>query len=147
MTRWIPRLALPILLCASPLHAWQAGAEGAICTLDHSGADAKVRLTYDPSVPRYSISIRTAVPWPETDGFAIRFEGQRGITISTIRHVLSDGGRSLTVTDRGFGNVLNGLEFNTAAIAIAGDRRVAIDLSGAAPEVAAFRACATMPMS
>ena len=61
--------------------------------------------------------------------------------ISTTRHVLDEGGRRLTVTDRGFGNVLDGLQFNGRAIAIAGDTVVALDLAGAAPEVEVFRAC------
>jgi hypothetical protein len=61
--------------------------------------------------------------------------------ISTGRHVLSEDGRTLSVRDRGFGNVLNGLEFNVVALAATGDRVVSIDLDGAAPEVAAFRAC------
>jgi hypothetical protein len=38
--------------------------------------------------------------------------GPRGNMISTSRHALSDDGRTLSVSDRGFGNVLNGLEFN-----------------------------------
>jgi hypothetical protein len=49
------------------------------------------------------------------------------------------------VSDRGFGNVLDGLEFNQVALAATGDRVVSIDLDGAAPEVAAFRACITTP--
>ena len=145
MGRNILRLALPLLCAAGPAWAWQAGVEGAICTLEHSGAEAQVRLTYDPAQPLYSIAIRRAAPWPEAAVFAIRFVGPRGLTISTGAHVLSDDGRTLTVTDRGFGNVLNGLEFNAAALAMAGDAVVALDLAGAAPEVAAFRACFPVP--
>jgi len=145
MDSMIPRLALPLLCVAGPAWAWQAGVEGAICTLEHSGAEAEVRLTHDPAGPLYSIAIRRAAPWPDAPVFAIRFVGPRGLTISTMEHVLSDGGRTLTVTDSGFGNVLNGLEFNTSALAIAGDTVVALDLTGAAPEVAAFRDCFPAP--
>ena len=49
------------------------------------------------------------------------------------------------MTDRGFGNVLNGLEFNDTAIAIAGETRVPFSLAGAAPEIQAFRACTDAP--
>lgn len=104
-----------------------------------------MRLTYDPSGPLYSISIRLSGPWPDAAVFAMRFDGARANMISTTRHVLTEGGRTLTVTDRGFGNVLDGLEFNATALAIAGDTSVAFDLAGAGPEVAAFRACIAAP--
>jgi hypothetical protein len=138
-------LCLALLLAAAPAHAWEAGVDGTICTLDHSGAQGQVRLTYDPSLPLYTISIRRAEPWPDAPVFAIRFVGSRANLISTSRHVLSDGRLTLTVTDRGFGNVLDGLEFNEAAVAMAGETSVAVSLDGAAPEVAAFRACVQMP--
>jgi hypothetical protein len=41
--------------------------------------------------------------------------------------------------------VLDGLEFNEVALAASGETVIAIDLEGAAPEVAAFRACITAP--
>ncbi|KPQ15682.1 MAG: hypothetical protein HLUCCO18_11440 [Rhodobacteraceae bacterium HLUCCO18] len=134
-----------LFLIAGPAQAWQAGLEDGLCTLDHSGAEAEVRLTYDPSLPEYTIAIRLAAPWPEAGIFAMRFEGPRPNTISTARHVLSSDGRTLSVSDRGFGNVLDGLEFNAMALAASGERAVPIDLEGAAPEVAAFRACITAP--
>lgn len=134
-----------LLLIAGPAQAWQAGLEDGLCTLDHSGEVAEVRLTYDPSLPEYTIAIRLAEPWPEAGVFAMRFDGPRANTISTTRHVLSGDGRTVSVSDRGFGNVLDGLEFNALALAATGERAVPIDLEGAAPEVAAFRACITMP--
>jgi hypothetical protein len=142
------RLTLPALILAAglgPAHAWQAGVEGALCTLDHSGAEAEVRLTYDPSLPEYTIAIRVAEPWPEAAVFAMRFDGPQGRMISTGRHSLSGDGLTLSVSDRGFGNVLDGLEFNEVALAASGETVIAIDLEGAAPEVAAFRACITAP--
>jgi hypothetical protein len=142
------RLTLPALILAAglgPAHAWQAGVEGALCTIDHSGAEAEVRLTYDPSLPEYTIAIRVAEPWPEAAVFAMRFDGPQGRMISTGRHSLSGDGLTLSVSDRGFGNVLDGLEFNEVALAASGETVIAIDLEGAAPEVAAFRACITAP--
>lgn len=138
-------LVVALAGAAGPARAWLAGVEGTVCTLEHTAPDGAVRLTYDPSGPVYSLSIRRAVPWPQAPVFAIRFDGARSLTISTRRHVLSDADRALSVLDRGFGNVLDGLEFNAVASAIAGDTVVTLDLTGAAPEVAAFRACSTMP--
>lgn len=137
----IPLLALALACAALPARAWIAGVEGAVCTLDHEAEGVEVRLTHDPSLPLYTISIRRDAPWPEAPAFSIRFEGPRGLTISTRRHVLDDGGRRLTVSDTGFGNVLDGLQFNARALAIAGETVVTLDLAGAAPEVALFRDC------
>lgn len=44
------------------------------------------------------------------------------------------------MTDRGFGNVLDGLEFNETATALLGDQAVVLSLEGAAPAVQSFRA-------
>ena len=106
-----------------------------------------MRLTYDPSLPEYTIAIRLAAPWPEAGNLrhcASRGRGPQQRS-RTARHVLSSDGRTLSVSDRGFGNVLDGLEFNAMALAASGERAVPIDLEGAAPEVAAFRACITAP--
>lgn len=134
-------LALALGCAALPARAWVAGVDGAICTLEHRAEGVEVRLTHDPSLPLYTIAIRLDRPWPEAPVFAIRFEGPRGLTISTRRHAVDDGGRRLSVADTGFGNVLDGLQFGDRALAVAGDRVVTIDLAGAEPEVAAFRAC------
>jgi len=138
-------LAALAILLPLPLHAWEAGTEGRLCTLTHAEGPAAVRLTYDPAGPLYSVTVTGPAPWPAAAVFAIRFEGGRALTITTDRHVLSGDGRALTVTDRGFGNVLNGLEFNATATAITGDAALAFDLAGAAPQVQTFRACATQP--
>lgn len=79
-------------------------------------------------------------PWPAADVFVMRFDGSAPLGIGTDRHQLDPTGRGVTVTDTGFGNVRNGLQFNDAAIATLGDRSVAISLAGAAAPVAAFRA-------
>ena len=54
---------------------------------------------------------------------------------------MSEDGRALTVVDTGFGNVLDGLQYNHTAYAIAGDLEIPFPLEGAAEPVAAFRAC------
>lgn len=140
------RLALPLsLFLTAPAQAWEFSPQP-ICTLTHDSAHAAVRLTYDPAGPLYAITLtRRTGPWPEAPAFSIRFDGPRGMTISTNRHVLGDSGAALTVTDSGFDNVLDGLEFNTTATATAGDQSVALPLKDAAPAVRAFRACTVAP--
>ena len=134
------RFAALLLVAATPAMAWEARS-GAVCELTHDGAMAQVRVTFDPVIAEYAIAISPDEPWDAGRVFAIRFDGPRSLTISTDRHVIGDGGGTLTVTDRGFGNVLDGLEFNDTATALLGDREVAVALDGAAPAVQAFRVC------
>jgi hypothetical protein len=139
-------LPLALILAASPAAAWQAGTDGALCTLTHSEpAAGEVLLTHDPALPLYAITITRAEPWPVAPVFEIAFLGGAELSIATDRHVLSADGLSLTVTDRGFGNVLNGLSGNLVAAMIAGDVTVPFTLTGAAAAVADFEACGTRP--
>jgi hypothetical protein len=135
---------LSLCVLASPAWAWEFTPDP-ICTLSREAEGASVVVTYDPRVPEYAITLRRTVPWPLAPNFAIRFDGPRGFTISTSRHRLSDGGTALTVTDSGFGNVLDGLRYNDTAIAVTGSATLPVPLSGAAPAVEAFRACAQAP--
>ncbi len=134
-----------ILAMAMPAHAWQAGTEGVLCTLTHAQDDVDVRLTFDPAVPLYTITLTSPEPWPIAPDFVIVFDGPQPNIIATDRHVLSPDRRSLTVSDRGFGNVLDGLQFNQTATGISGAAARAVSLADAAPEVAAFRACLGAP--
>lgn len=103
-----------------------------------------MRITYDSGLGEYQLLLRdTARPMPVSDIFSITFDGPLGLSISTDRHTLEDG--SLSVRDTGFGNVLNGLEFNSRAVAQVGTRRYVFDLSDAAPEVQKFRNCEVAP--
>ena len=131
-----------LLLSTAPALAWEARL-GEICELIHDGETASVRVTFDPAIPEYAIAITPARPWSPGPVFSMRFDGPLGNTISTDRHVILGGGTTLTVTDSGFGNVLNGLEFNHTATALLGDRAVSVPLDGAAPAVREFRACAS----
>lgn len=133
-----------LCLASSPAMAWEF-TPNPICTLSQETDESSVRVTYDPRVPEYAITLKRDVPWPQEPVFAIRFDGPRGLTISTTRHRLSEGGTALTVTDRGFGNVLDGLQFNRTATALTGSAALALPLEGAAPAVEAFRACAMAP--
>ena len=136
------RFLIILTLLASPASAWEFSSRP-ICTLTHETPEVAVKVTFDPRIGEYAIALTRSAGWPAFPLFAMRFDGPRGLTISTSRHML-DGG-TLTVTDRGFGNVLNGLEFNETVLAMTGEDAVTIPLSGAAPAVREFRACATAP--
>lgn len=127
-----------LLLAASPAAAWEF-TPGLPCILSQTDAPLEVTLTHDPSAPLYSITLRRAEPWPTGGIFSISFAG--GQTITTNRQVLSEGGLALTVSDRGFGNVLGGMITSPFATARLGDIEEEFSLEGAAEPVLAFEAC------
>ncbi|MEO0991685.1 MAG: hypothetical protein AAFX00_12135 [Pseudomonadota bacterium] len=138
--RWL----LILCLSAAPAAAWEFSVEDSVCILDHADTAADVRVSYVPGVAIYGITItRRNATWTPSPTFSIRFQGPRGQTIVTRRQTYGAGGASLTVTDQGFGNVLDGIEFNDRATAALGDDATSFSLAGAAPEVQKFRACAT----
>ena len=139
------RVVLVLAFLVTPAQAWDF-IPTPVCTLFESRPDFSVRVTYDPAQPEpYAITLTRPEPWPESATFGLRFEGPRALTIGTDRHRLSPDGKSLTVTDRGFGNVLDGLEFNGTATALADATEVPFDLTDAAPAVREFRACGVAP--
>ena len=142
MSRFITIILLS--LAANAAQAWEF-TPGLPCLLTHETAKVSVELTYDPTAPLYSISLTQVQPFTPAPIFSMRFSGSGTIDIATDRHQLSNGGRTLTVFDRGFGNVLNGLQFNDVATATLGDQIITIPLKGATAPVAAFRACDEIP--
>jgi hypothetical protein len=141
------RAALFLLLAAAPAHAWEF-TPVPVCTLTHAEAGHAVTVTWDPrQAESYAIRIEGPAPWPVSPVFSIDYTGPRPLAISTARHRLSEDGRAVTVTDTGFGNVLDGLEFNTTATAVMGGARVPFSLAGAAEPVRAFRACTEAPLA
>ena len=100
-------------------------------------------MTYDTRI--YEIRLTRAGGWPEARVFSLRFEGSAGLTIATTRHRVD--GETLSVTDTGFGNVLDGLEYNARAVALIGALSVPVDLRGAAEPVARFRDCPGDPVA
>lgn len=136
-------MRLTLLLALIPLQAqaWTF-TPGLICRLSHETPFALIELTYDPSLPLYSVTVSQPEALPRTGVFSMRFVGPAGRTISTDRHSFSEGGTAVTAQDSGFGNVLDGLQFNTRAEAILGDTILRFPLEGAAGPVAEFRACA-----
>lgn len=129
-----------ILIVPGGAEAWEYTA-GLPCRLTHDSAQVSVELTYDPTKPLYSISLTKTSTWPEADIFEMQFIGPRGLVIGTDRHQFSEGGTRLTVTDTGFNNVLDGLQFNHTARAVLDDVSIEVPLDGAADPVEAFRRC------
>ena len=120
----VPRFALIISLIATPIWAWEF-TDIPVCTVSHETGEISLKMTFDHGSGVYALALARPVPWPAGQVFSIRFDGPRGLTISTDRQVISDNGRKLTASDQGFGNVLNGLEFNqTATPALGGPHLV-----------------------
>lgn len=139
------RVLVALICLASPASAWEFTAVP-VCTIKLDTPDLSLRVTYDPALSQpYGIALTLPMPWPDSESFGLRFEGPAALTIGTGRHQLSADGRTLTVTDTGFGNVLDGLAYNATATALAGPVEVPFDLSGARPVVEAFRACDVLP--
>jgi hypothetical protein len=139
------RALIVLLVLTAPAQAWDFTATP-VCTIAKDTAELSVRVTFDPSQAEpYAITLTRPDPWPDSDSFGLRFDGPAGMTIGTNRHQTSSDGRTLTVTDTGFDNVLDGLAFNGTATALAGDTQVPFDLTGARPAVEAFRACNVVP--
>jgi hypothetical protein len=139
------RPLIALLFLGSPVLAWDF-TPSPVCTILSDGPDLSIRLTYDPSRSEpYAIFLTRPDPWPVSATFGLRFDGPSALTIGTTRHRLSPDGRTLSVSDTGFGNVLDGLARNRTATALAGTSEVPFDLAGARSAVDAFRACGTPP--
>ncbi|MEM7751963.1 MAG: hypothetical protein AAF230_01030 [Pseudomonadota bacterium] len=133
--------AVALLLLASPAAAWEARSVGPVCLLTHATDEAEIVVSHDPrkALP-YAIDLTLNEAWQAGPVFAMRFDGLGPRTITTDRHQLTDN--TLTVTDRGFGNVLDGIAQNFVALATTGETALVIPLEGAAPEVEKFKSCA-----
>ena len=131
------------LTAAGPAAAWEFS-PSPVCTLRHSDTSAETVITFEPGSGLYTLSVtRTAGDWTASPSFGMAFAGGAALTIGTDRHQTE--GPRLTVSDTGFGNVLNGLEFNSTAVAFTPLQQVEIPLDGAAEPVQAFRACTKSP--
>lgn len=135
------RVLAALAFMAQPACAWEFTALP-ICTLSRDAPEIQVAVTYDGQI--YALRLEHPEGWPMAPVFSIRFV-PNGPVISTTRHQID--GTVLEVTDSGFGNVLNGLQFNQTAIAELGDIARPIDLSDASDAVAAFRDCDPTPLS
>ena len=133
---------LALILTTSPAAAWEF-TPTPICTLSHTEAAVQVQVTYDPRSAIYAIMLTRLSNWVSAPVFAIKFDGARPLTITTNRQALN--GPNLTVTDNGFGNVLDGLAYNNTATAVLGDQQIQISLEGAIGPVEDFRNCTEAP--
>ena len=144
------RAALACLTClafAGPVQAWTFS-ETDICRVTHSAAEMKVDLTFDPATAVYTITVtRPAAKWADDQNFRLQFDGPRPLIIGTDRHTLSDDRRSVSVSDTGFGNVLDGIALNDSMTALAGGDAVSLSTSDAEAAITAFRACPSAPLS
>ena len=134
------RLALLLIFAPFQALAWEFF-PSPICTLSHETDEAKLVITHDPAVPEYRLEISLdSVSWVTSATFGIAFQGGTELTIGTDRH--RTDGVALSVADRGFGNVLDGLEFNRTATVFTEEQAVAFSLAGAQEPVRDFRDCA-----
>lgn len=108
------RLILLLILLPLQAQAWTF-TPGLTCLLTHETSQAQIELTYDPAAPLYSITVTTQNPLPRSEIVSMTFIGPAGRTISTNQHSYGSDGRSVTAQDTGFGNVLDGLQFNQTA--------------------------------
>lgn len=139
------RMLIALCLLAAPASAWEFTATP-VCTITHETPDLALRISFDPAQPQpYAIALTRPTAWEQTESFGLRFEGPAAMTIGTGRHQLSSDGKTLTVSDTGFDNVLDGLAYNARGTALAGATEVPFDLTGARPAVEAFRACDVLP--
>ena len=134
------RLALLLIFTPFQALAWEFSPTP-ICTLSHETDEAELVITHDPAVPEYRLEISLGGDsWATSATFGIAFQGGAELTIGTDRH--RTDGSTLSVADSGFGNVLDGLEFNRTATAFTESQTVAFSLAGARGPVRDFRDCA-----
>ena len=133
------RCLVLFLLFPIPALAWEF-APDPICTLFHQSPSAQITVTFDPEPSQYQLAITLdARNWDPAPSFGMSFEGGQALTIGTDRQLIE--GNTLSVADSGFGNVLNGLQFNQKVTAFTPDLAVVFSLAGAAEPVKQFRAC------
>ncbi|MXQ09113.1 excinuclease ABC subunit B [Alphaproteobacteria bacterium GH1-50] len=141
------RYLAAFLIAATPAQAWEFSPTP-VCTISETDGDMTVEVTYDPRQDQAYAIAMSGTQWPAGPVFAIQFGPPGGgLLITTDRHRLSPDGTTLSVSDRGFGNVLNGLaSFDTAYFAL-GETVRAVPLDSAEKAVEAFRACIAAPLS
>lgn len=136
-----------LMLLGSPAAAWDF-TETNVCTVTHAGPEMAVELTFDPARALYTIALtRPDAPWPQSPNFQLRFDGPRSLIIGTDRHQMDDQQRTLSVSDSGFGNVLDGIQFNNAMTALIGNETVSLSTDASASAMEAFRDCPSTPLS
>ncbi|MEM7243261.1 MAG: excinuclease ABC subunit B [Pseudomonadota bacterium] len=132
---------LSLLFVSEFASAWTFSPDP-ICRVTEKQQLIEIDLTYDHATEIYAIAFtKTEAPWAQSQEFSIRFEGPRPKLIRTNRHQFSADGFTLTASDTGFGNVLDGLQYNTLAALQTGDERIFIQIHKSFPAIEAFRKC------
>lgn len=135
------RTVLALLLAPFPALAWDFSPDP-VCTLTHQSDTALITVTYDPRLPEYALTVALLdADWDGGANFTMNFIGANPLQIGTTQHRFEPDGFTLSVRDKGFGNVLDGLEFNDFVSGQSGVTSFSASLDGAAPAVQAFRAC------
>ena len=139
------RTLITLLALSSPAAAWEYS-PSPVCTVAHESEIGAIELTYDAAQPEpYAIAVTRPEGWSTETIFGLQFEGPYPQTITTNRQVID--GSTLTVRDQGFGNVLNGLQFNETVSAFLGGAILDFSLEAAAPEIERFRDCLVTPIA
>lgn len=137
------RFLFLLLLSPVPAFSWEFSRDP-VCRLHHQSPSAQIDISFNSEPTRYQLSITlSGLDWNAAPSFGIFFDGGKSLTIGTDRHIIN--GDTLSVVDSGFGNVLNGLEFNQVATAFTSSHVVTFNLEGAADAVRQFRDC-TKPL-
>ena len=132
----LPCLALACSFAlSSPVAAWEF-TDVPLCTVSDEGSLTDIEVTFDGTL--YTLRLNNPAGWKPAPIFAIRF-APNGPFIQTNRYEID--GTELSVSDRGFGNVIKGLQNNQIAQLILGDTSRLIDLTGAFEPVEAFKNC------
>jgi len=135
------RLAALLACLASPAPAWEFQSTP-FCALKHETEKGLIVLVYDHTTDAYAIALTlNEGRWDAAEEFNMVFLGKTPLTIGTDRHQITHEGRSLQVSDKGFGNVLDGLEFNGFGFGKSGNTVLEFGLKDAAPVVRQFRNC------
>ncbi len=135
-------VVLSLLGSSANIGAWTF-TPSPICTVEHQTELIELELTYNHASGVYALKLtKPELTWDASRKFSMRFEGSKPIFISTTNHEFSSDMKSLIASDSGFGNVIDGLQFNTLAAAITDNERIFIPLTGAEPKIDAFRNCA-----
>ena len=138
---------LAALFVSTQATAWEF-TETDICTVSHDTEDTSIALTFDPATGIYDIALTlNGQTWADGQTFRIVFNGARSLAIGTDRQVINDDRTQLSVSDSGFGNVLDGIQFNDTMTASLGDQSISLPLNGAAGPMTAFRLCPTIGTS
>lgn len=135
------RYALIFACFPLPAAAWEFSPDP-ICTLSHQTDDVAFVITHDVANRTYTLEMTLLNSmWDPSPTFGITYSGSLPINIGTTQHRITNDSKTLSVSDSGFGNVLDGLEFNHTATATTQTQSLSLRTRGIEKPLKAFRAC------